>query len=614
MNNKTYDVDEIRNKHKNAYAKWTAEEEAVLVDLNKKNLSASIIAKKMGRQKGAIRSRLRKIAARDDAICDIPIGNEKTEQDLAYELLLSGKNVLITGKPGTGKTYLLNRFIRYLKENKIPAGITASTGIASTHIDGQTIHSWAGFGIRESLTSKDLGKITNNDYVCDRIRSSKVLIIDEVSMLHDFQFDMADKICRIIRDNLRPFGGLQIVLCGDFYQLPPVTKGKHRGRFITSSKVWEELNLQVSYLTKQYRHTDFQLSKILDGIRSNCIDEKSIKLLLAKVDAKLPQGIEPTRIYSHNSTADAYNQDKLEKIQEEEHKFTMKWGGNKKYVETLKRDCLSPEELILKKGAVVMFVRNNKMRGYVNGTTGAVVGYNEEGYPIIEVFKTKKNIIAMPEKWQVDESFNTVAWISQVPLRLAWAITIHKSQGMTLDYAEIDLSKSFTYSLGYVALSRVRALEGMVLRGFNGVALKVSKEAIEIDSYLLHQMLNNVAVNRGETANILNEATDTPAKNINEEFVEIQSDKNFNETDFQELADLKKRNNDLYEDYSKARLRYEEKAMKDAGDIASLTRINANLKVELIQLNRQTYRKGPVHIWFIVCGIIIILLIFACLI
>lgn len=484
-------LDEIRKKHQNAYAKWTPKEEGKLIEYKKAGLKISEIAQKMGRQIGSITSRLEKIA--NGIICKVKneIKEEietplEPEQDLVFKTLLSGKNVLLTGQAGTGKTYLLNRFISHLKKNKIKAGLTASTGIAATHINGQTIHSWAGFGIKERLTKENLFQIANDIDKSEKIRAAKVLIIDEISMLHNYQLDMVDQITRAVRENDLPFGGLQIVLCGDFHQLPPVSKGfdQPKGGFITSSGVWNEMDLTVCYLTKQYRQADQKLLAILNQIRSNIVSDDSKKLLFSRLNAKFDDGIESTKIYTHNFAADAYNLDKLGKNKEKSFSFTMKSGGDKKLVRSLKKDCLSPEELELKKGAVVMFVRNNKARGYVNGTTGKVIGFTKDDFPIVQIFKNKKEIIAEPEKWAVDDNFKEVAWISQIPLRLAWAITVHKSQGMTLDFAEIDLSRSFTYSLGYVALSRVKSLAGISLKGFNELALRVSDEAIEIDKIL----------------------------------------------------------------------------------------------------------------------------------
>jgi len=492
MAEKYYDVDEIRKSHQNAYAKWTSEEEEKLTKYKKEGLGISEIAKKMGRQFGSIVSRLDKMAngmnskvkessAKEEI--EVPL---EPEQASVFKTLISGKNVLLTGQAGTGKTYLLNRFINHLKKNKIKAGLTASTGIAATHINGQTIHSWAGFGIKERLTKENLYHIANDIDKSAKIRDAKVLIIDEVSMLHNYQLDMVDQIARAVRENNSPFGGLQIILCGDFHQLPPVSKGfeHQKGGFITSSRVWDQMDLTVCYLTKQYRQADQKLLEILNQIRSNIVSDESKELLLDRINAKFENGIESTKIYTHNMAADAYNIDKLSKIDKKSFIFSMKSGGNSKMVRTLKKDCLAPEKLELKKDAVVMFIRNNKAKGYVNGTTGKVVGFSDDNFPIVEIFKNKKKIVAEPEKWSIDENFQAIAWISQIPLRLAWAITVHKSQGMTLDYAEIDLSRSFTYSLGYVALSRVKSLAGISLKGFNELALKVSEEAIEIDKML----------------------------------------------------------------------------------------------------------------------------------
>ncbi|MDO8444293.1 MAG: AAA family ATPase, partial [bacterium] len=362
--------------------------------------------------------------------------------------------MLLTGQAGTGKTYLLNRFIDYLKDREIRVGLTASTGIAATHLGGQTIHSWAGFGIKDRLTDNDLTNIINDLNISERLLEAKVLIIDEISMLHSYQLDMVDQIARAVREDGRPFGGLQIVLCGDFYQLPPVAKDQWGGKFVTDSSVWKKMNIQICYLCRQYRQADTKLLTILNEIRGNCVSNDSISRLAGRVYAGFPAGVESTKLYTHNAIADAYNLDKLEKIESKSQTYHMKHGGNIKIVRNLIRDCLAPEELILKKGAVVMFVRNNMAKGYVNGTTGRVVGFNDDDFPVIEIFSSKKKVTAEPEKWKVEDGAQIVAWIAQIPLRLAWAITVHKSQGMTLEYVEIDLSRAFTYSLGYVALSR----------------------------------------------------------------------------------------------------------------------------------------------------------------
>lgn len=406
-------------------------------------------------------------------------------QEEAFEILVSGKNALITGQAGTGKTYLLGKFIEYLNKNNIVVGITASTGIAATHLNGVTIHSWCGMGIKDKMTSADIKKLfSKNKKAVKRIQEAKVLIIDEISMLHAHQLDMIDEICKRVRTGLGPFGGLQVVLCGDFFQLPPVSKVKNRGDFVNQSASWQTMNLTVCYLEKQYRQTENNdLYRLLNEIRESRVTEESCELLATRLNYPFDETIIPTKLYTHNQNVDEYNQKRLSGLPEKEAIFEMKDSGDAFVIGQMKKGCLAPEQLRLKVGAVVMFVFNNFAKGYVNGTTGTVEGYDEDtGYPIVQTFRGEQ-ILAAPIRWGAEE-VDFDAWIEQVPLRLAWAITIHKSQGMTLDYAEIDLSRAFTYGLGYVALSRVRDLDGLSLLGYNEMSLLVSDEAKELDAYL----------------------------------------------------------------------------------------------------------------------------------
>jgi ATP-dependent exoDNAse (exonuclease V) alpha subunit len=406
-------------------------------------------------------------------------------QEQAFEILVSGKNALITGQAGTGKTYLLGKFIEYLNKNNIPVGITASTGIAATHLGGVTIHSWSGMGIKDKMTNADIKKLfSKNKKAIKRIQDAKVLIIDEVSMLHSYQLDIVDEICRRVRTGLGPFGDLQVVLCGDFFQLPPVSRVKNRGDFVNLSNAWQMMDLQVCYLEKQYRQTENNdLYRLLNEIRESRVTEESCELLSTRLNFPFDEGIIPTKLYTHNSNVDEHNLLRLAALEEKLVEYQMTAGGDDFVVTQMKKGCLAPEELKLKVGAVVMFVFNNFVKGYVNGTTGVIESFDKEtGYPIVRTFKGDK-ILAAPIRWGTDE-IDYDAWIEQVPLRLAWAITIHKSQGMTLDYAEIDLSRSFTYGLGYVALSRVRELEGLSLLGYNEMSLQVSDEARDLDVYL----------------------------------------------------------------------------------------------------------------------------------
>lgn len=401
-------------------------------------------------------------------------------QKEALKILKSGRNVFLTGQAGSGKTYVLNEYIGFLRKKKRSVGITASTGIAATHLNGMTIHAWTGMGILNELTEKALKKILRKRRLQGRIRNAQVLIIDEISMLSARRLDIAAEIVRMFRGAWEPFGGMQVVLCGDFFQLPPVNKRdeERTGQFAYHSRAWKELNLNVCYLTEQHRQKDVRYLEVLQAIRTNTADEQAWNILKQRFQSEANTR---TKLYTHNIDVDQVNNKELAKLEGEETIFRMHSSGPIALVKVLHKNCLANEVLGLKERALVMFLRNNIDKGYVNGTLGVVEGFNEEGYPIVRT-KQKKSIEVLPEEWRIeDEEGKVLAIIQQLPLRLAWAITVHKSQGMTLDTAEMDLSKCFELGMGYVALSRVRTLEGIYLRGINDLALKVSEEAVEMD-------------------------------------------------------------------------------------------------------------------------------------
>jgi ATP-dependent DNA helicase PIF1 len=410
------------------------------------------------------------------------------KQSEAFEVLKTGYNVFLTGAAGCGKTFLLNQYIGYLKEHGIDPGVTASTGIASTHINGRTIHSWCGMGIEQNMTSAQIKKLTDKEQLWERIRYAKVLIIDEISMLNASRLDLVDRICREFRENSLPFGGIQTILCGDFFQLPPVTRtSADDGRFVVHSRIWQSMGIKVCYIEEQYRQEDKTFLKVLNDIRANNTDAVTRKILTGRLNKPVGFKIKPTKLHTHNSNVDAYNQFELGRLKGKETIYQMHTEGVPHLVETLKESCLAPERLALKKGTVVMFVKNNFDRGYVNGTLGKVKGFDKDSdYPLVETVHGVE-IIAYPEKWTIEDGNKILASISQVPLRLAWAITVHKSQGMSLDCAEIDLSKTFEYGMGYVALSRVRFLSGIKLLGLNDMALQVNKDVVELDKQLYQQ-------------------------------------------------------------------------------------------------------------------------------
>lgn len=406
-------------------------------------------------------------------------------QDEAFDILAMGQNVFLTGAAGSGKTFLINRFIKHCHEHGIGIAITASTGIAATHIGGMTIHSWSGLGIREVLSDEDIDTIISREYIAKRFAKTSVLIIDEISMLSWGFLSNLDRLLKSAKFSLDPFWGMQIILVWDFFQLPPVTRGLDV-EFAFEHPIWRETRLIPCVLTTQYRQSqsawgiDDDLLVILSEIRTGKITQNSIKLLESR---NIPVNTEDhTELFTRNVSVDSYNTERLNAIRDDIFIFDMHSKGSLPLVEALKKWCLAPESLVLKIGARVMFVKNNFEAGYANGSIGHITG-RYEWLPVVELPDGTK-IIADYAEWSVEEWGKIKAAIAQIPLRLAWAITVHKSQGMTLDSAVMDLGDAFVAGQGYVALSRVRSLEGLILRWFNARALEIDERVRDYDELL----------------------------------------------------------------------------------------------------------------------------------
>jgi len=406
-------------------------------------------------------------------------------QKTALDILKAGRNVYLTGAAGSGKTYVLNEYIQYLKHRGVAVAITASTGIAATHIGGVTIHSWSGVGIKDSLSEHELEALEQKEYLWKRFDRTKILIIDEVSMLSPSLFDTVERVCKKMKRNDAPFGGMQVVLSGDFFQLPPIVKGNGNIEFINTTGTWKNMDVRVCYLHEQFRQDDNALEKILNEMRTGEVSSEARSMLDERSDKQAKKEITPTRLYTHNVDVDAQNDEELDKLPGEERVFEMQTKGKANFVESLKKSLLAPEILRLKKKAVVMFVKNSFDDGYVNGTLGVVEDF-EGGVPVVKTFSGKRIYVHSAE-WAVEEDGKVLARVEQLPLRLAWAITVHKSQGMSLDAAEIDLSRAFVPGQGYVALSRLRTLSGLFLRGINEMAFAVHPDVAELDKHLFSE-------------------------------------------------------------------------------------------------------------------------------
>lgn len=404
-------------------------------------------------------------------------------QDEAFEILKTGRNVFVTGPAGSGKTHLINRYIAYLREHDVDTGITASTGIAATHMGGVTIHSWSGIGISAHLSPYDLEAMLEKSYLFKRFEKVKVLIIDEVSMLHHFRLDLVNNVLKTMKSSTKPFGGIQVILCGDFFQLPPVARnGEPPAQFVYTSEAWRDAGFTICYLSEQFRQNDDVAISILNEIRSGEVSDNTREHLRSRHNVRSPKFTTSTKLFTHNADVDTLNDTELNSIAGDEIvTYVMESRGKEAIATALKKSCLAPENLRLKVGARVMCVKNNFEAGYVNGTLGVVESCDEMEDPVIRT-ATGKRISIPRASWKVEEDGKVKAEILQYPLRLAWAITVHKSQGMSLDAVEVDLSKSFEPGMGYVALSRVRSLEGLTILGINENALRVHDEVRELDA------------------------------------------------------------------------------------------------------------------------------------
>ncbi len=420
-------------------------------------------------------------------------------QSQALTILKTGANVFLTGEPGSGKTHLLNEYIGYLRNHSIEPAIMASTGIAATHIGGMTVHSWSGIGIKTRLDKSDLSKIKTSQYIVRRITKAKVLIIEEISMLTRDTLSMIDTVCREIKQNSKPFGGIQVILAGDFFQLPPVVRREvventqtilldgstslTTSVFAFDSPAWKELNPIVCYLTEQHRQEDGDFLNLLSAIRQNVFNSSHLfHIEKRKIDpfdyAQDKSMANIPKLFSHNADVDRINDEVLSSISGKQNTFIISVQGPDPLIAALKKGCLSPEILYLKIGASVMFTKNNPKEGFVNGTLGVVDKFDKiTGNPIVKTRNGRK-IEVKPMDWTIEENGKIKASISQLPLRLAWAITVHKSQGMSLDEAVMDLSQVFEYGQGYVALSRVRRLTGLYILGWNEQTFQVHPEIL----------------------------------------------------------------------------------------------------------------------------------------
>jgi ATP-dependent DNA helicase PIF1 len=406
------------------------------------------------------------------------------KQQYAITLMNEGVNVFLTGGAGVGKSYVIRKFIdNYYSSNnsimpiKKGLAITSTTGISAVLIGGKTLHSWAGIGLGKGDL---IEKVRSNPKSLRRWMSVKTLIIDEISMLNPRLFERLDKVAREFRDSEKPFGGIQLVVVGDFCQLP-VVKGD--GDFCFNSDVWKECEFQVVNLTQVIRQENLEFANILQEIRLGEISENTKKILLSRTgkwtrDTCNKDGIKPTLLYSTNKNVDELNNRELNTLIElgmTSKKYKVKIDVKFSKLSMIELNNLIEyqtkdiKEVKLAIGAQVMLTKNIDVdSGLANGSRGIITGFSEETtkqFPIVKFINGIEETIT-PYKTTYKDNDNKLIF-EQVPLKLAWATTIHKSQGSTLDYVVANLSNIFEYGQAYVALSRAKYLDNLFLTAIN---------------------------------------------------------------------------------------------------------------------------------------------------
>ncbi len=385
------------------------------------------------------------------------------EQKIALDLLKSGDNVFLTGGAGSGKSYVVREFMKDQDPELMP--ILASTGAAAVLLGGRTYHSFFGIGIMEGGLDATISRASKDQKLLKRLSKVEGVVIDEISMIPGLALQAAESLCQAARGSSLPWGGLRIIAVGDFSQLPPVTMRGQKRDWCFQHEVWKKTNFINYQLNINQRVQEKNYLKVLQDIRVGQINTEVIDFLNSRV--KIHDEDHPgTRLFPRREQSDVYNQKKLAEINQSEEVIESIYLGEERFIEILKKNAPVPEQLKIKLDCRVLFLKNDVQKRWVNGTRGIVAAIEADHIIVKKELRDKNGFgrEVKVEKMQfslLDADGNPKASVIQYPLTLAYATTIHKSQGATLDELWCDLGSLWEPGQAYVALSRLRDSEGL---------------------------------------------------------------------------------------------------------------------------------------------------------
>ncbi|NXN19514.1 PIF1 helicase, partial [Indicator maculatus] len=419
-----------------------------------------------------------------------PSARLSAEQEAVLGAVKSGKSIFFTGCAGTGKSFLLKKIMGSLPPKSTYA--TASTGVAACHIGGTTLHAFAGIGSGKAPLEQCI-QLAERPGVRQHWLACQHLIIDEISMVDGKFFDKLEAVARAVRKRDESFGGIQLIICGDFLQLPPVCKANEETKFCFQARSWRKCIHINMELTEVRRQTDKTFVSLLSAVRlGRCTEEVTRQLMQTATNRSERDGILATRLCTHKDDVETTNERRLQQLSGELHTFEA-LDSDPMLMKLIDAQCPVGGRVELKVGAQVMLAKNLDMsQGLVNGARGVVVGFENEqkGLPKVRFLCGITQVIKM-EKWVFKGPSGIHLSRQQLPLKLAWAISIHKSQGMSLDCVEISLSRVFESGQAYVALSRARSLAGLRVLDFDPKVVRADPSVLQFYRQLRrHQLLN----------------------------------------------------------------------------------------------------------------------------